>query len=72
MGVSGIFLKATSSQILAFQCDREFLPVAQSLMHATINPYVVFDLLYVFIDDGVRVCVGLWRGFKFSVRGPQN
>jgi len=21
----------------------------------------------VFIDDGVRVCVGPWRGFKFSV-----
>ena len=22
----------------------------------------------VFIDDGVRVCVGPWRGFKFSVK----
>ena len=42
MGVSGIFLKATGNQILAFQCDREF------------------------IDDGVRVCMGPWRGFKFS------
>ena len=21
----------------------------------------------MFIDDGVRVCVGPWRGFKFSV-----
>ena len=36
------FLKAIRSQILAFQCDREFLPVAQSLMHVTINPYIVF------------------------------
>jgi len=26
-----------------------------------------FDLFCVFIDDGVRVCVGTWRGFKFSV-----
>ena len=38
VGVSEIFLKATSSQIIAFQCDREILPVAQSSMHA----YVVF------------------------------
>ena len=37
------------------------------------NQYVVFFYLFcVFIDGGVRVCVGLWRGFKFSVRGPQN
>ena len=28
LGVSGIFLNATGSQILAFQCDTEFLPVA--------------------------------------------
>jgi len=40
-------------------------------MHAMINPSVVFDLFCVFIDDGVRVCVGHWSGFKFSVRGPQ-
>jgi len=26
-----------------------------------------FDLFCVFIDDGVRVCVGPWRGFNFSV-----
>jgi len=32
-----------------------------------INQYVVFDLFCVFIDGGVRVCVGPWRGFKFSV-----
>jgi len=32
-----------------------------------INPYVVFDLFCVFIGDGVRVCEGPWRGFKFSV-----
>jgi len=31
-----------------------------------------FDLFCVFIDGGVRVCVGPWRRFKFSVRGPQN
>jgi len=24
----------------------------------------------VFVDDGIRVCVGPWRGFKSSVRGP--
>ena len=34
-----------------------------------INPCVVF---FVFIDDGVKVCVGPWRGFKFSVGGAQN
>jgi len=33
-------------------------------MHAVIK---FFDLLCVFIDDKVRLCVGLWRGFKFSV-----
>jgi len=36
-------------------------------MHAMINPYMVFDLFCVFIDDEVGVCVSLWRGFKFSV-----
>jgi len=41
-------------------------------MHVMINQYVVFDLFCVFIDGGVRVCVGARRGFKFSVRGPQN
>ena len=32
-----------------------------------------FDLFRVFIDGGVRVCVGPWRGSNFQlVRGPQN
>ena len=60
-------LKATGSQLLAFQCDKKFLPVAWSSMQAMINPCVVFVLFCVFVDDGVRVCVGLWRGFKLSV-----
>ena len=66
MGASGIFLKATGSEIFAFQCDRDF-----HLYYgvAMINPYIgIFDL---FCDDVVRVCVGPWRGFKL-VRGPQN
>ena len=25
-----------------------------------------FDLFYLFIDYGIRVYVGSWRGFKFS------
>ena len=28
---------------------------------------LVFDLFCVCIDDGLRVGVGSWRGFKFSV-----
>ena len=40
-------------------------------MYAMINPCIVFDLFCVFIDDGVRICVGPWRGFEFLVRGPQ-
>jgi len=32
-----------------------------------INPQVVFDPFCMFTDDGVRVCVCLWRAFKFSV-----
>jgi len=37
-------------------------------MHALTNPYVVIELFCVYIDDGARVWVGPWRGFKFSVR----
>ena len=33
-------------------------------MHAMINSYVVFDLFYVLVDDGVRVWLGSWEGFK--------
>jgi len=29
--------------------------------------FFLFDLFCVFIDGGVRVCVGPWRGFKISV-----
>jgi len=36
-------------------------------MHAMINPYVIYDLFCVFIDNGVRVWVRPWREFKFSV-----
>jgi len=32
-------------------------------MHAMINSYLVLN---VYIDDGVRVWVGHWRGFKFQ------
>jgi len=67
VGVSGIIFESQDSQILAFQCDREFWPVAGRTVHTMTNPYVVFDLLCAFIDDGVRVCVGAWSGFKFSV-----
>jgi len=36
-----------------------------------INPF--FDLFCVFIDDGVRVCVGLGEGSNSQlVRGPQK
>ena len=70
MGVSGIFLKATSSQILAFQCDRVFLPVAQSLMHATIISILIFfDLFYVL---GSECGWAFGEGSSFQlVRGPQ-
>ena len=55
-------MKTTVSQILAFQCDRDFWLVSYSSMHAMINPYIVFDLFCVFIDDGVRnVCGPLKR-----------
>ena len=41
-------------------------------MHAMVNLYILFwPVLYVY-DDGVIVCGGPWRGFKFSVRGPQS
>ena len=42
-------LKATGSQILAFQCDRMFSPVVQSSMYAMINPCIVFDLFCVYV-----------------------
>ena len=60
VGVSGIPLKATS---LLFSVT-EF---SWRSMHAMMIPYLVFDLFCVFIDDGVRVRVGPWRWFKFSV-----
>ena len=34
-------------------------------MHAMINPYVVFNLFCVFIDDEIRVCVGFGEGSNF-------
>jgi len=42
-------------------------------MHSMIKKSIrnFFDLFCVFIGDEVRVCVGPWREFKFSVRGPQ-
>ena len=38
-------------------------------VHTMINPYLIlfYPVLCVFIDDGVRVFVGPWRGFKFAV-----
>ena len=43
-------------------------------MHAMIHKSIprFFDLFCCFIDDGVRMCVGPGKGFKFSVRRPQN
>ena len=58
MGVSGNFLKATGSQV--FVCGIEF----DACHDKSICRFLTCS---VFIDDGVRVCVGLWRGFKFSV-----
>ena len=57
------------SQILAFQCDSEFCPVAIMEFNACCDKSIrcFFDMFYVCIDDGVRVYVGTWRGFKFSV-----
>jgi len=34
-------------------------------MHAMINPYIVFNLFCVCIDDWVRVWVGSWIGLNF-------
>ena len=59
------------SQILAFQCGREFLTYStefNACHDKSIRSF--FDQFCVFIDGGVRVCVGPWRGFKFSV--PQK
>jgi len=36
-------------------------------MHAIKIYTQFFDLFCVFIDDGVRVSEGLWRGLRFSV-----
>ena len=41
-------------------------------MHAMINPYIIFDLFCVFIGDGLEFVWGPWKGFKFSVKGPQK
>ena len=58
------FLKATGSQILAFSMA---MSSDRTSMHAMIKPCIGFDLFCVFIDDGVIIRVGPWRGFKFLV-----
>jgi len=37
------------------------------LFSVTDNPSVLFDLLCVFVDDGVRVCVGPGEGSNFQL-----
>ena len=58
--MSRTFLKARGSQILDFQCDRGTCIIEFNACHYKSIPSL-------FIDDGVGVCVGPWRGFKFSV-----
>ena len=41
-GCVWIFFESQDSQILPFQCVREFWPVAGRSVHTMINPYVVF------------------------------
>ena len=65
VGVSGIFLKARIVKSLLFSVM--VLTLNTESMHAVIYPSVVFDRFCVFIDDGVIVCGGPWRGFKFPV-----
>ena len=63
-----IFVESQDSQILTFQCDREFLTYNtefNACHDKSIRSF--FDLFCVFIDGGVRVCVGPWRGLIFSV-----
>ena len=64
------FLKPQVAKNLVFHCDSKFRPVVLTPMYAMINPYVVFCpavCVCVCIGDGVKVWVGPWRGFKFSV-----
>ena len=69
--VSGIFLKAMGSQILAFQCDSDCIMYLNACHDKSIDRFL--DLFCVCIDDGVRVQVGPWRGFKFQLdRGARN
>ena len=60
LGFSGYvwIFESSGSQILVFHCHSKFRPVALTPMYAMINPYVVFVLLCVCIDDGVKVWVG--------------
>ena len=61
-------------QILAFQCGREFLTYNTEFNACHDKSIrILFDLFCVFIDGGVRVCAGPWRGSNFQlVRGPQK
>ena len=62
------------SQILALQCDSEFLPVAYSVMHATINPYVIVLTCSMCLLMMGSECVWAFGEGSNSqlVRGPQN
>jgi len=35
-------------------------------MHTVVNPYVVYDLFCVFIDDGLECVCTYGEGFNFS------
>jgi len=52
-------LKAMGRQILAFQCDREFFDCSVEFNACHDKSIRSFLTFYVFIDDEVRVCVGL-------------
>ena len=69
VGVSG-FLKAKSlitlfSVIESIACSLEFNACHDKSIHS------FFDLFCV-IDDEVRICVGLWRGFNFQLEGLKS
>lgn len=58
------FLETTGSHILVFQCGSDFnLYLCPNICHEKSIRTVMC------IDDGVKVWIGPWRGFKFQLKG---